>query len=44
LTTLQRQMCVDPQRIYATGYSNGGGMANLLACKLAGVAHAGESL
>lgn len=36
LTTLQQHLCVDAQRIYAIGYSNGGGMANLLACKLAG--------
>jgi polyhydroxybutyrate depolymerase len=36
LTTLQQQLCVDAQRIYAIGFSNGGGMANLLACKLAG--------
>jgi polyhydroxybutyrate depolymerase len=25
---------IDPTRIYADGYSNGGGMANLLACRL----------
>ena len=36
LTILQQHLCVDAQRIYAIGYSNGGGMANLLACKLAG--------
>jgi polyhydroxybutyrate depolymerase len=36
LTKLQQQLCVDARRIYAIGYSNGGGMANLLACKLAG--------
>ncbi len=36
LTRLQQQLCVDPQRIYATGISNGGGMTNLLACRMAG--------
>jgi len=36
LTALQQQLCVDAQRIYATGISNGGGMTNLLACQLAG--------
>jgi polyhydroxybutyrate depolymerase len=35
LTELQRQFCVDPQRIFATGFSNGGGMTGLLACRLA---------
>ena len=35
LTKLQRDFCVDPQRIYATGFSNGGGMSGFLACKLA---------
>ncbi len=36
LTTLQQRLCVDAQRIYATGISNGGGMTNLLACQLSG--------
>jgi len=36
LSHLQATLCIDPQRIYATGFSNGGGMTNLLACKLAG--------
>jgi polyhydroxybutyrate depolymerase len=36
LTTLQQRLCVDARRIYAIGLSNGGGMANLLGCKLAG--------
>lgn len=36
LTKLQQQLCIDPHRIYATGISNGGGMTNLLACKMAG--------
>jgi polyhydroxybutyrate depolymerase len=33
---LQFTLCVDPHRIYAVGFSNGGGMANVLACKLSG--------
>jgi len=32
---LQATLCINPLRIYATGFSNGGGMTNLLACKLA---------
>lgn len=36
LTQLQDNFCVDAQRIYATGFSNGGGMSGFLACKLAG--------
>ncbi len=36
LNYLQRTFCVDAQRIYATGFSNGGGMTTLLACRLAG--------
>lgn len=36
LTVLQQHFCVDAQRIYATGISNGGGMTNLLACQMAG--------
>jgi polyhydroxybutyrate depolymerase len=36
LTYLQATLCVDAHRIYATGWSNGGGMAGLLACALAG--------
>ncbi len=35
LNGLQGSLCVDPRRIYATGFSNGGGMTNLLACQLA---------
>src|SRR5579885_1383703 len=35
LTKLQADFCVDPHRIYATGFSNGGGMSGFLACKLA---------
>jgi len=36
LTKMQAEFCIDPQRIYATGFSNGGGMTALLACQLAG--------
>ncbi|GAA4609548.1 carboxylesterase type B/predicted esterase [Actinoplanes octamycinicus] len=36
ITQLQRDLCVDPARVYATGKSNGGGFAALLACRLAG--------
>src|SRR5438132_2420476 len=32
----QSVLCIDPLRIYATGFSNGGGMTNVLACTLAG--------
>lgn len=34
---LQTQYHIDPARIYATGMSNGGGMANRLACNAADV-------
>jgi polyhydroxybutyrate depolymerase len=34
LSNLQAQVCVNPKRIYATGFSNGGGMTSLLACDL----------
>ena len=33
---LQKKFCIDPQRIYATGFSNGGGMTWLLSCRFAG--------
>jgi polyhydroxybutyrate depolymerase len=36
LTAAQSLLCIDPLRIYATGFSNGGGMTALLACRLAG--------
>jgi polyhydroxybutyrate depolymerase len=36
LDDLQRRLCVDRTRIYAAGFSAGGGMANWLACELAG--------
>lgn len=34
LTHLQQLYCVDPQRVYATGFSNGGALTAYLACKL----------
>jgi polyhydroxybutyrate depolymerase len=34
LDALERERCVDRRRIYATGFSNGGFFANLLACTL----------
>lgn len=36
LRHLQATWCINADRIYAIGFSNGGGMVNLLACKLAG--------
>ena len=36
LNHLQSILCIDPLRIYATGFSNGAGMTNVLACTLAG--------
>lgn len=36
LDDLQKNFCVDPQRIFATGFSNGGGMTWLLSCRFAG--------
>jgi polyhydroxybutyrate depolymerase len=36
LDDLQRTLCVAPMRIYATGFSNGGGMTGYLACRLSG--------
>jgi polyhydroxybutyrate depolymerase len=34
---LARQGCIDPKRIYSTGFSNGGFFSNLLGCQRAGV-------
>ncbi len=34
ITQLETTLCINPDRIYATGFSNGGGMTNVLACKL----------
>jgi polyhydroxybutyrate depolymerase len=36
LDRLQGQLCVDERRIYVTGFSNGGGMAEMLACYMSG--------
>jgi polyhydroxybutyrate depolymerase len=35
LSHLQSQLCVDPARIYAAGFSNGGGFTAVLACHFA---------
>jgi poly(3-hydroxybutyrate) depolymerase len=35
LDTVERERCVDRRRIFATGMSNGGFIANLLGCRLA---------
>ena len=37
VTTLQKEACIDPKRVYATGCSNGGGMAFKIACDAADV-------
>jgi polyhydroxybutyrate depolymerase len=34
LDTVESQVCIDPDRVYATGVSNGGGMVALLGCAL----------
>jgi polyhydroxybutyrate depolymerase len=34
LDALERTYCIDPARIYATGFSNGGAMVGRLACRL----------
>jgi polyhydroxybutyrate depolymerase len=34
ITRIQAELCVNPQRIFATGFSNGGGMTSWLACEL----------
>ena len=36
LDRVERTVCVDTSRVYATGVSNGGGMTALLGCRLAG--------
>nr|WP_244162416.1 ferulic acid esterase [Amycolatopsis regifaucium] len=36
LNALQRDLCVDSRRIYATGKSNGGGFVGVLACRMPG--------
>jgi polyhydroxybutyrate depolymerase len=35
LDAVARDLCVDPRRVYATGFSNGAFFANRLACELA---------
>ncbi len=35
LARLERDYCVDPKRVYATGFSNGGFLAYRLACEMA---------
>jgi polyhydroxybutyrate depolymerase len=35
LNQAQKTFCIDPHRIYAMGFSRGGGMAELLGCRLA---------
>jgi polyhydroxybutyrate depolymerase len=37
IAALEGQYSIDPKRIYATGISNGGGMANRLGCDMADV-------
>jgi len=34
---IQKKLCIDPTRIYATGFSMGGGMSNVAACKMADI-------
>ena len=36
LDDVEQKLCVDTSRIYATGFSNGGNMTGMLACRLAG--------
>lgn len=37
IKAVQEKACIDPKRIYATGFSMGGGMSNYAACKMADV-------
>jgi polyhydroxybutyrate depolymerase len=34
IDTISARLCIDEQRVYATGYSNGAGMTTYLGCKL----------
>ncbi|HEX2678434.1 MAG TPA: PHB depolymerase family esterase [Polyangiales bacterium] len=34
---MEKDACIDPKRVYATGLSNGGAMSHLLACRAADV-------
>ncbi|MEU0511341.1 ferulic acid esterase [Amycolatopsis sp. NPDC006125] len=36
LNQVQRELCVDPRRVFAAGKSNGGGFTGVLACRLSG--------
>lgn len=36
LDQLQGRLCVDERRVYVTGFSNGGGMTEMLACYMSG--------
>lgn len=36
LDKLQADLCINPDRVFAAGYSNGGGMTQLVACEMAG--------
>lgn len=36
LNDLQKKFCIDAHRIYSTGFSNGGGLSALFACRFAG--------
>ncbi len=36
VSTIRRQLCIAPRRIYATGISNGGSMAARLGCVMSG--------
>jgi polyhydroxybutyrate depolymerase len=35
LALLESEYCIDPKRVYATGFSNGGFMSHMLACEMA---------
>lgn len=37
IKAVQEKACIDPKRIYATGFSMGGGMSNHVACNMADV-------
>jgi len=34
IDTLERDLCIDPDRVYSTGHSNGAGMTTTLGCEL----------
>lgn len=34
LSQMEAQLCIDPDQVFAAGYSSGGGMAQLLACQM----------